>query len=224
MPVALIIGASRGIGHELARQYIADGWQVLATVRKLADAAALEQLGAQTRLLEVTDPAQCVAFAASLQAQRFDVAIHNAGVFGSRNDPMTPPSQQEFDTVMHTNVLAAMWLLPRIGPLVATAQGKLAVISSIMGSMAERDNASGSLYRASKAALNSVLVDVAHHIGPLGAVCVTLHPGWVRTDMGGEHADIEVEESVSGIRATLAGLGAKDNGRFFNYDGSALAW
>lgn len=117
-----------------------------------------------------------------------------------------------------------MWLLPRIVPLVAAAQGKLAVISSSMGSLGSRGNSSGTLYRASKAALNSVLLDVAQHMAPLGACCVSLHPGWVRTDMGGPEADIEVEESVSGIRATLAGLSASDNARFLNYDGTGLAW
>jgi NAD(P)-dependent dehydrogenase (short-subunit alcohol dehydrogenase family) len=224
MPTALIIGASRGIGHELVRQYCADGWQVIATVRQPGDAASLEKLGAQTRLLDITDQNQCIAFAAALQQQRLDVAIHNAGMFGPRSDPMTPPSQADFDAVMHTNVLAAMWLLPRIGPLVAAAQGKLAVISSTMGSLGARGNSSGTLYRASKAALNSVLLDVAQHMAPLGACCVSLHPGWVRTEMGGPEADIDVEESVSGIRATLAGLGARDNARFLNYDGTGLAW
>jgi NAD(P)-dependent dehydrogenase (short-subunit alcohol dehydrogenase family) len=224
MPTALIIGASRGIGHELVRQYCADGWNVIATVRKAGDAAGLEQLGAQTRLLDVTDAAQVAAFAAGLQQQRLDVAILNAGVFGPGSDPMTPPSQADFDAVMHTNVLAALWLLPRIGPLVAAAQGRLAVVSSEMGSLGSRGNSSATVYRASKAALNSVLLDVAQHLAPMGACCVSLHPGWVRTDMGGPEADIAVEESVSGIRATLAGLTANDNARFLNYDGSTLAW
>lgn len=224
MPVALIIGASRGIGHELARQYCADGWQVIATVRRAADAAELEKLGAQTHLLDVTSEEQCIAFAAGLQHQALDVAIHNAGMFGPRSNPMTPPSLADFDAVMHTNVLAAMWLLPRIGPMVAATHGKLAVISSVMGTLGARSDSSGTLYRASKAALNSVLLDVAQHMAPIGACCVSLHPGWVRTDMGGEHADISVEESVSGIRATLAGLSAKDNARFLNYDGTALVW
>ncbi len=224
MSTVLIIGASRGIGLELVRQYCADGWSVIATVRKAGDAASLEQLGAQTRLLDVTDSGQCITFAASLHALHLDVAILNAGIFGPENDPMTPPTQHDFDAVMHTNVLAAMWLLPRIGPLVGAAHGKLAVISSEMGSLTTRTYSYATLYRASKAALNSVLLDAAQHLAPLGACCVSLHPGWVRTDMGGPDADIAVEESVSGIRATLAGLTAQDNARFLNYDGTALAW
>jgi NAD(P)-dependent dehydrogenase (short-subunit alcohol dehydrogenase family) len=222
MPTALIIGASRGIGLELARQYRAAGWRTIATVRKPSDAATLEQMGAEIHLLDVTDHAQCVALGNMLAQQTLDIAILNAGINCPPNDPTNPPSQAEFDTLMHTNVLAAMWLLPRIAPAVCAAQGKLAVISSRMGSLTTRNNAYGSLYRASKAALNSVLVDIAHHMGPLGAHCATLHPGWVRTDMGGTGADISVEESAQGIRNTLAAL--RQNGVFLNYDGSPMAW
>jgi NAD(P)-dependent dehydrogenase (short-subunit alcohol dehydrogenase family) len=132
--------------------------------------------------------------------------------------------QTDFDTVMHTNVLAAMRLLPILAPLVSAAKGKLAVLSSRMGSLSERTASGGSLYRASKAALNSVLIDTALVHGKQGATCVAFHPGWVKTDMGGSGADISVEQSASGIRATLATLPASEQAVYRNYDGTTIAW
>ena len=120
--------------------------------------------------------------------------------------------------------LAAMRLLPIIAPMVVAAQGKLAVLSSRMGSLSERNNPSGSLYRASKAALNSVLIDTALTFGPQGATCVAFHPGWVRTEMGGAGADLSVEQSAAGLRATLAALPASDRAVYRNYDGTSIGW
>jgi NAD(P)-dependent dehydrogenase (short-subunit alcohol dehydrogenase family) len=222
MPTALIIGASRGIGHELARQYLADRWRVIATARKPEDCAALAALGAEAHQLDVTSADEVAAIGWKLDDERLDVAILNAGVYGPRHNGF--PTEAEFDTVMHTNVLAAMRLLPMIGPLVAAAHGKLAVISSRMGSMGERSSNDGTLYRASKAALNSVLVDASIVFGPQGATCVAFHPGWVQTEMGGLGATLPVAQSVAGLRATLATLGPLDNGTYLNYDGTPIPW
>jgi len=222
MPTALIIGASRGIGRELVRQYLADGWRAIATARQPEDVASLAALGAEAHALDVTKAEAIAALGWKLDDEKLDVAILNAGVYGPRHDGF--PTQDEFDQVMHTNVLAAMRLLPLLGPLVAAARGKLAVLSSQMGSMGARHSSTGSVYRASKAALNSVLADAALTYGPQGAVCVAFHPGWVRTDMGGSAADLPVEQSVAGLRKTLAGLGKAGNGTFINYDGTPIPW
>jgi NAD(P)-dependent dehydrogenase (short-subunit alcohol dehydrogenase family) len=222
MPTALIIGASRGIGHELARQYLAGGWRVIATARKPADCDALSALGATCHAVDVTNVEHLAALGWKLDDERLDIAILNAGVYGPQHDGF--PTVEQFDQVMHTNVLAAMHLLPIVAPLVAITRGRLAVISSRMGSMGARTSASGTLYRASKAALNSVLVDTSLLFGPKGATCVAFHPGWVRTDMGGAGADLSVEQSASGIRRTLADLAPADNGKFLNYDGSPIPW
>jgi NAD(P)-dependent dehydrogenase (short-subunit alcohol dehydrogenase family) len=222
MATALIIGASRGIGLELVRQYLGQGWRVIATARKAEDCAALSALGAEPHQLDVTNVEAVAGLGWKLDGEELNVAILNAGVYGPRHDGF--PQQTDFDSVMHTNVLAAMRLLPIIAPMVCAARGKLAVLSSRMGSLSERGSAGGSLYRASKAALNSVLIDTALTFGKQGATCVAFHPGWVRTDMGGSGADIAVEESAAGIRATLAALPASETASYRNYDGSSIGW
>jgi NAD(P)-dependent dehydrogenase (short-subunit alcohol dehydrogenase family) len=153
---------------------------------------------------------------------RFDVVVINAGIYGPRTSGLQAPGQDEFDAVMHTNVLGAMRVLPQVVDALAPG-ARLAVISSRMGSIGLRANAAGWLYRASKAALNSVLKDASLALDGR-ALCVALHPGWVRTDMGGAEADLDVAESVATMRRTLAGLSEADNGSFYNFDGQPLAW
>jgi NAD(P)-dependent dehydrogenase (short-subunit alcohol dehydrogenase family) len=122
----------------------------------------------------------------------------------------------------HTNVLAAMRLLPQLGEALVPG-GRLAVISSRMGSIGLLSATSGWLYRASKAALNSVLKDASLALAGK-AICATLHPGWVQTDMGGAGAELSVAHSAADLRATVARLTPADNGGFFNHDGQPLAW
>jgi len=220
MALALIIGASRGIGLELVRQYLADGWRVIATARKKEDVEMLAAMGAEAHKLDVTNVEAVAGLGWKLDGEEPDVAILNAGIYGPRTDGF--PMQADFDAVMHTNVLAAMRLLPIIAPLVSAARGKLAVMSSRMGSLSERNGSSGSLYRASKAALNSVLIDTAHQ-NP-GATCVAMHPGWVRTDMGGPGATLAVEDSARGIRRVLAELPASEHPVYRDYDGTNIGW
>jgi NAD(P)-dependent dehydrogenase (short-subunit alcohol dehydrogenase family) len=222
MPTALIIGASRGIGHELARQYRADGWRVIATARKPQDIENLRQLGAEPHELDVTNTEAIAGLGWKLDDEKIDTAWLVAGVYGPQHDGF--PTQEDFDAVMHTNVLAAMRLLPIVAPLVASTRGKLGVLSSQMGSIGGRNGTNGSLYRASKAALNSVLRDTALTFGPQGATCIAFHPGWVQTDMGGADAALPVEDSVRDLRATLARAAAEANGSFLNHDGAPIPW
>ncbi len=218
----LVIGASRGIGLEFVRQYRAAEHAVTATARDAAGLARLRDLGAAAIGLDVADAASCAGLARTIDGAAFDVAIHCAGLYGPRTQALETPAAADFDAVMHTNVLGAMRVIPLL-PGALAPSAKLAVISSRMGSIASRSATGGWLYRASKAALNSVLKDASLVLAGR-AICVAFHPGWVKTDMGGAGATLEVEASVSDLRATIARLGAADNGRFLNHDGTAIEW
>jgi NAD(P)-dependent dehydrogenase (short-subunit alcohol dehydrogenase family) len=222
MTHVLIIGASRGIGLELVRQYRADGAAVTATARDDAGLERLRTQGATALRLDVVDAASASGLAWQVDGARFDVAVINAGVSGTRTTGLQPPDEAEFDHVMRTNVLGPMRMLAQIAEALAPS-ARVAVLSSRMGSISLRAAPNSWLYRASKAAVNSVLKDASLALAGQ-AVCVAFHPGWVRTDMGGANADIDVTESVAGIRRTIAGLSEADNGGYFNYDGQALTW
>ena len=218
----LVIGASRGIGLEFARQFIAEGAQVSATARDEAGLERLREIGATAFMLDVTDATSASGLAAQLEGAKFDVAIVNAGAGGPRSGGLEAPSEADFDHVMRTNVLGPMRVIPQIAESLAPG-GTIAVLSSVMGSIGSRTGAGMSPYRASKSAVNSVLKDAALVLGDK-AVCVALHPGWVRTDMGGSGADIDVATSVTGMKNVLAGLKPKDNGAFVDYQGKAIPW
>jgi len=224
MQRALIIGASRGIGLELARQYRADGWDVIGTARDEAGLSKLVALGAKTLKLDVTASNAPAALEAGISGTKLDVAVFCAGIYGPRTQGLEAPAENDFDAVMRTNVLAAMRLAPIAAAALGRSKGKLAVISSRMGSIGIRSAPSAWLYRASKAALNSVLKDMSLALSQQGVTSVTFHPGWVRTDMGGAGADIDVATSVKGIRSTLAALTPVQNGSFLSYDGTVIPW
>jgi NAD(P)-dependent dehydrogenase (short-subunit alcohol dehydrogenase family) len=218
----LIIGASRGIGFEFVRQYRAAGAHITATAR---DDAALERLrehGARALKLDVADAASVSGLAWQIDGDGFDVVVINAGVFGPRTGGLEAPSAADFDAVMHTNVLGPMRLLPQVAEALAPG-ARVAIMSSQMGAIAGRSNPASWLYRASKAAVNSVMKDTALALAGKATV-ISFHPGWVRTDMGGSGADIDAAPSVAGMRTVLASVKPADTGSFFNYDGQRLAW
>jgi NAD(P)-dependent dehydrogenase (short-subunit alcohol dehydrogenase family) len=222
MKTVLVVGASRGLGLEFVRQYSAAGWRVLATVRDDAAAKAVEALGAQSFFLDVTQAEQIAGLAWQLDGETLDLALLVSGVYGPRTDGVEVVSDHDFDTVMHTNVRAPMQMIPILLPLVEAASGKLVVLSSVMASIGSATGTSGWLYRASKAALNAVLGCAA--LQAKTSTCLALHPGWVRTDMGGEGAALSIEESVSGMRQVIAAASREDNGAFKQYDGQVLPW
>ncbi|AJY06108.1 SDR family oxidoreductase [Burkholderia sp. SIMBA_043] len=225
MKTVLIVGASRGLGREFVRQYRRDGWNVIATARDDASLVALRASGAQAHALDIAQPEQIAALGWKLDGERLDAAVLVSGVYGPRTEGVETIGNEDFDAVMHTNVRGPMQLLPIVLPLVEDARGVLAVVSSRMGSIAEATGTTGWLYRASKAALNDVLRITS--LQTRHAACISLHPGWVRTDMGGAEAAIDPETSVTGMRRVIAEAGAdvsRANGRFLQYDGVELSW
>jgi NAD(P)-dependent dehydrogenase (short-subunit alcohol dehydrogenase family) len=221
MPTALIIGASRGIGLELVRQYVADGWRVIATARDDAGRDRIQALGAQCLRVDVANPSSVSSFEWLLDGEKLDLALYVAGMM-ERNSANVPPTQDAFDRVMHTNVMGAMMVIPQVAPLVEAADGVFACFSSVMGSLQGTRSSDAALYRISKAALNMV-VRTSQPEYPRARM-VALHPGWVQTEMGGSHATLTVEQAVMRMRQTLAHITPEQAGQFLSYDGSTLAW
>lgn len=218
----LVIGASRGIGLEFTRQYLEAGQRVIATARDAEGIQRLQDLGAQPLKLDVSDPASVSGLSWQLDGEKIDIAIYVAGVYTTAG-ATSPPTQQEFDRVMHTNVLGAMQALPQVAPWVEEAHGTFAFITSGMGQIGDVSSSLGWLYRVSKAALNMAVAAAQHDYAH--ATFVALCPGWVQTDMGGPGATLTVEQSVSAMRKTLSQVTANDRGRYLHHDGRAYsAW
>ncbi len=225
MATVLLIGASRGIGFELARQYRAEGWRVIATARSEEGLQRLQALGCETLRVDVANPAGNSGLAWQLDGEKLDLAIYVAGAM-DRASALQPPTREAFDAVMYTNVLGAMQVIPQILPMLQEARGTLACISSVMGSLQETTSGNAALYRVSKAALNMV-VRCAQAEQP-DVTVLALHPGWVQTDMGGAQAPLTPEQSASSLRQTLEGIRTQylpeHRGAFLNHDGKPLPW
>jgi NAD(P)-dependent dehydrogenase (short-subunit alcohol dehydrogenase family) len=209
MPTALITGAGRGLGKELARQYSADGWKVIATER---------------RDLEMTNRTQIREFAARLKGEPIDLLFCNAGTYGPRGMQLGRLDYEAWEEVMRVNLLGPAALVEALVDNVAASERKvIAVMSSRLGSIAA---ASGSsfLYATSKAALNALAKGLSVTLAGRGIVVVALSPGWVRTDMGGDNAPLTPEKSVQGLRKVVAGLESNDSGKFLSHDGSQIPW
>ena len=212
----LVLGASRGIGLEFVRQYVAAGEQVTATARDAEGLRRLQVLGAKALKVDLAEPADVSGLARQLAGEKFDVALYVAGVV-SRGGATQAPTREEFDQVMRTNVWGAMQAITHAAPMVEAVGGKFVFISSQMGHISGVASSYSWVYRASKAALN-MAVAAAQPDYPK-AVFVAMSPGWVQTDMGGAGAPLKVQDSVAAMRASIAGLTRKQQGQFLNYDG-----
>ena len=218
MPSVLITGANRGIGLEFARQYSADGWDVVATVRQ--SSPELDVLGVRVERLDMRDLDAVASFGERLDS--LDLLIANAGTYGPRS-PRSAAVGEEWLETFAVNTVAPYLLAQSVLPLVARSGGKLVAITSKMGSIADNRSGGYIAYRSSKTALNSAWRSLAIDNRDK-VVAAVLHPGWVQTRMGGESAPLEPEESVAGMRRVIEDLGPDQSGRFFSYDGSEIPW
>lgn len=216
MKSILILGASRGLGRALTEAYLAQGQRVIATVRKSEDMAPLQALGAQVLQVDLADPASVSGLAWQLDGKSIDLSRYVAGVWDGHAAGV-PPTQQQFDQVMHSNVLGFMQALPQIAPMVQEAGGVIAAFSSEMSLLGSADE-SAWLYRVSKAALNMAVASACQQWP--GLTLLALDPGWTQTDMGGPGATVPLAESVRGLMNVLTQVQPEDRGSLWRYDGT----
>jgi len=231
MPTILITGANRGIGLALAKAYAADNWLVLATCRHPGKADELRALakaheGVEVRALDVAEPRAIRDFAAWLEGLPIDVLFNNAGMLGPRDgQSLGDIDYAGWAEVLRVNLLAPVAMAETLADNVAASDRRvIAMMSSIMGSMAENKGGGYYLYRSSKAALNMAVRSLAADLRRRRVIVVALHPGWVRTDMGGAGASLSPGRSAAGLKRVVDSLKLDDSGKFRRYDGSALPW
>lgn len=224
MPTTLITGASRGIGLEFARQFSADGWNVIATCRDPSVATDLAKLSRTVVFpLDVDDPVSIQALRASIGRHPIDVLLNNAGLIGQRTGFGTI-DYDKWNQAMSTNTFGPMRMAETFAPHVLASERKQMVfISTRVASFATAAPTSY-IYRASKVALNMAVLCMSMELRERGITAVLLCPGHVRTALGGPNGKLSAEESVAGMKRRILELTLADSGRFLSHDGEELPW
>lgn len=227
--LALVVGATRGIGLGVTKAFLANGWDVVATARDPDKATALQALHSShpgrvtIARLDVNEPVAVDGFAATLGAKVLDAALFNAGVAGPEHRNASKASAGEIGALMFTNAIAPIRLARALIPTMRPGSGVVAFTSSVMGSVAVNPGGH-ELYRASKAALNSLARGLWGELRSQKLTMVSLHPGWVRTDMAGPTAPVSVEDSAAGIVSVIEQQSGAGEHRFLDYTGKELPW
>ncbi len=227
MTTVLVTGANRGIGLEFVRQYAADGYKVIATCRDPKDAKDLDRVNGDVTVLplEVTSAESVEALAKALDKQPIDILLNNAGAYLDRGVGLGEFDYAKWAESFDINVLGPMRLAERLVSQVAKSKRKLMVfITSQMGSIADNTGGGSYAYRSSKAALNAAVKSLSIDLKPREIGCLLLHPGWVRTDMGGKNATLEVRDAVSGMRRVIEGFEPAEGIAFLRYNGETVPW
>jgi len=223
--LALIVGASRGLGLALTEEYLKRGWQVVATAR--GGGTGLHELAARSKdltieTLDINEPDQIAALRARLSGRAFDLLFVNAGVSNDPTEKIGEVSTETFVRVMTTNALGPMRVVETFESLVKP-EGTIGVMSSGLGSIAENESGGWEVYRASKAALNMLMKSyVARKAGARPHIIIA--PGWVRTDMGGPRATLSIEDSIPRVVDVITSQAGRPGLRYMSYQGREVKW
>lgn len=222
---ALIIGASRGLGLGLVKRLTELGWEVTATVRDPHHPAALKAVpGVHIQTLDMDEQSSLEVLTHNLKGQVYDVLFVNAGIMSPNHANPTDATAGELGQLFLTNAVAPIRLAKRFVDQIRPNTGIIAFMSSVLGSVTMPDAPEMALYKASKAALNSMTNTFVTQLGDNKPTVLSMHPGWVRTAMGGEGADIDVDTSVRGLVEQLERFAGEGGHHFVNYKGETIPW
>lgn len=231
MAIILITGANRGLGLEFCKQYAQENWNVIACCREPEKATALTKLANEfsnisVLPLDVSNLNHIDQFAKQLDGTAIDVLLNNAGIYGDESEyAFGNLNYEQWQKNMTVNVFAPVKLTEAFLPhLQRGEQKKVVSISSLMGSITDNGSGGSILYRSSKTALNSAMKSIAIDVQQKKIAVLILHPGWVKTDMGGSNAPMEISDSVTKMRETIANFTLEQSGEFLRFDGSKLPW
>jgi NAD(P)-dependent dehydrogenase (short-subunit alcohol dehydrogenase family) len=228
--IAVVVGANRGIGLGVVKEFLHRGWSVIATARRPDAAADLKSLATahpgrlEIVALDLTNTGQVDGFAGVLAGRKLDAVLINGGTAGPDHMSASHATEAEIGSLMLTNAIAPIRLARALAGLIRENTGVLAFTSSIMGSVALNTDGYHELYRASKAALNSLSRGLWTEVNGRGITLLNLHPGWVRTDMGGPSAPVSIEESGRGLVGVIERERASHHHAFISFQGDELAW
>lgn len=227
----LVTGASRGIGLEMVRYGMDKGWNVLACCRhpqqaeNLLSMAQLSNGRVSVYIADMSELATIQALAYELRNEKIDMLINNAGVYGSDRNRFGEVDVKSWLDSFQVNTIAPLKMSEAFVEQLSMGHNKvIACLSSKMGSMSDNSSGGSYIYRSSKAALNAVVKSMSIDLADKGIKCVVLHPGWVKTEMGGPNAEITSRQSVEKMFDTLLSLHAEDSGRFIDIDGTDIPW
>ncbi|MFT4551895.1 MAG: NAD(P)-dependent dehydrogenase (short-subunit alcohol dehydrogenase family) [Chlamydiales bacterium] len=231
MPTVMVTGANRGLGLEFSRQYLGKGWKVLATCREPEAAKTLQDLhsefGDSLRVysLDLSKQNDIEELKKEIEGEALDVLINNAGVYYGRSQSFGDINYDDWEKTMQVNLMAPVKMAEVFLENLLKGEKKCLVnITSLMGSITDNQGGGSYLYRSSKAALNAVIKSISIDLKNQGVIATVLHPGWVKTDMGGPNALISPEESIQGMCKVIDQLTLEKSGKFFRYDGNEIPW
>lgn len=230
MRTILITGCNRGIGLEFVKQYAQDDWQVYTTCRDPDSAQELQSLIKQypsisIYALNVAVEKEILALAKELADIKIDVLLNNAGIYATGGNQFGNVDKGTWLKAFEINTIAPLLMAQAfINQVLSGNQKIIATLSSKVGSIDDNKSGGGYAYRSSKSAINQVMKSLSIDLEPKSIKTVSLHPGWVQTDMGGPNALIDTEESVTGMRNVISQLTQEQSGHFINYDGTSIPW